>query len=169
MRKQTKILLGVLVVVVIAGVSLFTANGGLGKGIISLNPTDRANSISVAGQYPVSTNPILFQWKECDDNQIRNISRGEEENIDILRQCVNYLPSVFCKAKVLGEGSDVDTDKDGIKNNREFFMGLNPCEKYSVGGSVADGDFDYDGDRILNKNDTDPICNMNGLYTPDCV
>ncbi|MFA5948521.1 MAG: hypothetical protein WC806_06195 [Candidatus Gracilibacteria bacterium] len=50
MRKQTKILLGVLVVVVIAGVSLFTANGGLGKGMLRIAKPGQVNRLQVQKQ-----------------------------------------------------------------------------------------------------------------------
>lgn len=66
----------------------------------------------------------------------------------------------------------IDTDSDGVDDSWEVFMGLNPCEKFSYGTcSPADGDWDFDGDGLLNKDDPAPLCNpaIGPNYQSDCI
>ena len=162
MKKQMKTIIGVIaLVVVVVVVVLFTTNSQLFQG--------KLLETRIANEYPVSTNLMLKQWSECENNRNRMLLWNNEEDVVQLQLCANYQPQVWCNANVWGKGGENDTDRDGISNFWEYQMGLNPCEKYSVGGTIADGDFDYDNDGILNKNDSSPICNMQGLYPSDCV
>lgn len=65
----------------------------------------------------------------------------------------NALPAFSWDFLVYGSGSGADADNDGIPDELELFLGLDPGNPDSNGNGIPDGDEDLDGDSVSNRNE----------------
>lgn len=112
------------------------------------------------------------------DNQNQNLEACSQPFIEDTKGCrfsyvdqVNRLGEV-CGALILNpDGSivkDQDHDGDGISSGYELQMGYDACSSNTFGCRVNDAELDADGDKILDGNDGNPLCNKEDP-TPECV
>jgi hypothetical protein len=59
-----------------------------------------------------------------------------------------------------GDNADLDDDGDGVSDADEAAIGSDPLLIDTDGDGIPDGDEDYDGDGLLNKQESDPTLNV---------
>jgi hypothetical protein len=150
--------------------------------------TMNSESTQQPQDYPVTTQPLLkhfddcWKWhdgaveraedayKVCPDSgvytpeQCNAFYQEEVANAKYyLVECVEQLPGVEgeCRDNFDYDDLESDADGDGITDEKEVFIGTNPCEICSFGGYLGkdcDADWDWDLDGIDNGVDQNPIC-----------
>jgi hypothetical protein len=60
----------------------------------------------------------------------------------------------------IGDNADLDDDGDGVSDADEAAIGSDPLLIDTDGDGIPDGDEDYDGDGLLNKQESDPTLNV---------
>lgn len=102
-------------------------------------------------------------------------------NKNALRECGTTFYNLDEEGNLTSNKEDFDND--GVSNIDEYYIGTNPCRKFSY-YCEDDGSWDYDGDGKANAVDDDrPSCNFNQsspyapgtpehkayIYQSDCV
>lgn len=168
MSKRKMILIGIIAsLFLIMGALIASMTGNTEQLEGSLFRNRQSLSQSINKPYPTTTNPILKRWAACSaDLAVMEALEAQgtptPNRSENYYRCVFELPRLYCGAFEMTNKQDLtsfdqnqDADGDGVADIIEFAMGLNPCNRHSTGGSISDGDLDYDMDGISNKNDSD--------------
>jgi hypothetical protein len=136
-----------------------------------LTYSQRAFTEVIIGQQRCASDRIQCETRLKDEGKNTHICFEEENtcNQTVMDAYANRMNTRFlaaCKAVVLGPGSEVDTDGDGISNAMEVLIGTSPCHKETFYG-INDGKLDSDFDGKPNSTDENQFCHPK--FQSDCI